>query len=208
MKIVYSPNVMFSQQKPLFRFMAKHYGMGHDEVMDLDRHDPRLIEATQICQQRSGGMSSLVLQEIPCGSTYHIEGEYKEMLVLGSVFKESILQGVRDSLITHAPVTLESADLNKPCVYERTLGLLYVYSGSHEIVICRLLQDYLKMDSGQVKSHLEQAKMTASDYFLKHLKGAFFRSGASKKIIVGSVDHLTPKEYDVLKHIGFDEVFF
>ncbi|WP_150115852.1 hypothetical protein [Acinetobacter sp. TGL-Y2] len=175
--------------------------------MNLERHDSRLVEATEECKKRLGGMSSLVLEEIPCGTTYHIEGEYKEMFVLGSIFKESILHNVRDDFIIHSPVTLETADLSKPCVYERSLGVLYVFSGSHEIVISRLLQDYLKMNSAQVQSQLEKAKMTASDYYLKHFKGACFRSGSSKKITVGSVDHLTPNEYDILKKNGFDEAF-
>lgn len=207
MKVVYSPNTMFSQQKALFRFMANNFQLNHDQVMCLDRHDLRLVEATEKCKNRSGGMSSLFLQEIPCGSSYHIEGEYKEMLVLGSIYKDSILQNVRDELIVHSPVTLETADLSKPCIYERSLGVLYVFSGSHEIVISRLLQHYLKMNSAQVQSQLEKAKMTASDYYLKYFKGACFRSGSSTKITVGSVDHLTLNEYDILKIYGFDEAF-
>ena len=138
---------MFSQQKSLFRFMAKNFQLDHNQVMSLERHDSRLVEAAEKCQERLGGMSSLVLQEIPCGTEYHIEGEYKEMLVLGTICRKSILNNFRDDLIRHSPVTLETADLSKPCVYERSLGVLYVFSGSHEIVISRLLQHYLKMTS-------------------------------------------------------------
>lgn len=198
---------MFSQNKSLFRFMAKNFQLDHDQVMNLERHDSRLVQAVQECQERLGGMSSLVLQEIPCGAEYHIEGEYKEMLVLGSIFTKSILNNFRDDLIRHSPVTLETADLSKPCIYERSLGVLYVFSGSHEIVISRLLQHYLKMNSAQVQCQLEKSEMTASDYYLKHFKGACFKSGASAKITIGSIDNLTPNEYDILKINGFDEAF-
>lgn len=68
MKVVYSPNTMFSQQKSLFRFMDNNFQLSHDQLMSLERHDPRLVEATVECRKRSGGMSSLVPQELICHS--------------------------------------------------------------------------------------------------------------------------------------------
>lgn len=94
------------------------------------------------------------------------------------------------------PVPLGQADLAKPFVYDRTIGVIYVPMGYHQGAM-GLLQA-IKMG---LNNRVEAAEKLGvrdlgdvADHWLEHTPGAAFRSSLSRKIKVGTGKGLSPME--------------
>lgn len=207
MKIVYSPSKPFEKNTALFRMLKAKFNLDKGEALLLNRNDPRLLIAAENLLERSGGMSFLVIKEIDPSVPFQIVGHFKELLVTGIPAKSSIETQDLDQVLQHYPVTLESADLTRPCIYSRDLGVLYVHSGAHHEVMMRLLECHLKMSSSELKTHLKSINMQVGEFFLTKIKGACFRSGASKRFTIADAANLNPVEYELISPFGFDEIY-
>lgn len=105
------------------------------------------------------------------------------------------------------PVPLAMADLNKPFVYDRSIGVFYVPFGLHQSAM-GLLQA-IKMGLDDRIDAAEKLGVRdlghVSDHWLQNTPGAAFRSAVSKKVMVATGRGLTPAER---RAFGAFEVLF
>lgn len=208
LQVVYSPSRKFRLNSVALKFLSQKFNLSQDEAYALQRHDERLIQAVKHSNSWMAGMSSLVIEDITTEQNdYQIVGLYGELLVTGEQALSGFPEDQLDSLILHMPISLQTANLNKSCLYDRLFGVFYVRSGAHELVAKKLLELHLKMTSTELLAHLKLSKMTATDFYLKTRKGSCFRSSVSKRFTIGKVEELRADEIEHFGKIGFDEVF-
>jgi len=94
------------------------------------------------------------------------------------------------------PVPLAQADLQKPFVYDRAIGVIFAPMGYHQAVMGLLqaiqmgLED--RIDAAEKLGVRDLGDV--ADHWLEHTPGAAFRSSVSRKIKVGTGKGLTPLE--------------
>lgn len=208
-RIVYSPRKVFRLHSAGLKLLLEKYGINSEQAYTLERHDERLIEAVEHETERLCGVSSLVVENIPLHQNYAIAGIglYKELLVIGDPSESQLPESQLDHIIPHMPVSLSTADLSKSCLYDRTYGVFYVFTGAHEVVAEKLLQLHMKMSSSELQQHLKALDMTPTDFYLMNYKGCCFKSRVSSKLTIGDYDILTPIEMQYLAPLGFDKAF-
>lgn len=94
------------------------------------------------------------------------------------------------------PVPLAQADLQKPFVYDRSIGVIYVPMGYHEGVMGLLQAIQMGLpDRIEAAEKLGVRDLgDVADHWLERTPGAAFRSSVSRKIKVGTGKGLTPLE--------------
>ena len=103
------------------------------------------------------------------------------------------------------PVVLQKADLSRPFVYDRQLGLFYVPMGYHQIAMTILLSFHLK--ENDMIDMAKKLKLAFSDGTAERWlesKGHCFKSSVSSGIKSGFRGNLSFDELQVFKKAGLD----
>ncbi|MEQ1312190.1 MULTISPECIES: hypothetical protein [Acinetobacter] len=106
------------------------------------------------------------------------------------------------------PSSIDQADLSKPFVYDRSYGVFFVPSGSHQVAMSLLLAWKNQEKNGvrvAEKLGLSYSDGTA-DYYLEHIQGTAFLSSVGKRICAGKKSNLNEleKEYFGIINYLFD----
>lgn len=103
------------------------------------------------------------------------------------------------------PVPILEADLSKPFVYDRSYGVFYVPSGSHQIAMSLLLAWNMNEKNGvRIAERLGVPySHGTADYYLENVEGTAFLSSVGKSVIAGKKNNLNETEKDCFGNIKY-----